>query len=42
MPRAGELSYYDDIGAERRQHAVSKPFSDADLDRALAASADPA
>lgn len=29
MPRAGELVYYDRIGEAGRQHAVSKPFTDA-------------
>lgn len=30
MPRAGELTYYERIGEEGRQHAVAKPFSDDD------------
>src|SRR3954471_11699398 len=30
MPRSGELTYYDRIGEAGRQHAVGKPFSDAD------------
>jgi SAM-dependent methyltransferase len=28
MPRAGELTYYEQIGEERRQHALGKPFTD--------------
>jgi SAM-dependent methyltransferase len=28
MPRQGELSYYQAIGEEGRQHAMDKPFSD--------------
>jgi SAM-dependent methyltransferase len=28
MPAPGELTYYERIGAERREHALNKPFSD--------------
>jgi SAM-dependent methyltransferase len=28
MPRAGELTYYEAIGAANRTHALNKPFSD--------------
>lgn len=28
MPRAGELTYYERIGEDGRQHALYKPFSD--------------
>lgn len=30
MPRAGELTYYDAIGEDGRQHALRKPFSEPD------------
>ena len=30
MPRQGELTYYERIGEAGRQHAVGKPFSDAE------------
>jgi SAM-dependent methyltransferase len=30
MPRAGELTYYEQLGETGRQHALSKPFSDED------------
>jgi SAM-dependent methyltransferase len=30
MPRPGELTYYERIGASGREHAVGKPFSDPD------------
>jgi SAM-dependent methyltransferase len=30
MPRTGELTYYERIGEECRQHALRKPFSDDD------------
>src|SRR5215510_2972695 len=30
MPRSGELTYFDQIGEDGRQHAIGKPFSDAE------------
>lgn len=35
MPRDGELTYYRDIGAAGRAHALNKPFSEADCGTTL-------
>lgn len=35
MPRSGEYTYFEQIGAEGRRHAVNKPFSDDDTPRSF-------
>ena len=36
MPKSGELTYFESIGEEGRQHAINKPFSDAETPRFFA------